>query len=561
MSTPIYKARIHGHALALLALGLILPACQSDPYKWSDGSAHAIERDLGAARQPANADAPPAEVRQALLPPFPGATSGHAVAAAESRFDLAVNNAPAAQVFMGLVENTPFGMVVHPDVTGTLSLNLKNVTVDEAMLAIRRVYGFEFTREGTRYYVHGRGGLQSRVFPVNYLNLTRHGKSDTRVSSGELTRSNTSGTSGGSGTSSTSERMSSIRVETESQADFWKELKESLTTLIGTEAGRQLVVNPQASMVIVRAMPEELRLIEEFLGATQLTLNRQVILEAKIIEVELSDGFQTGINWAKAQGNSTFSQTGGGPIFGGSGLSDTAGSSGNLLGALPNNLSTSAFGGVFSVATNTGNFSSFIELLKTQGSVHVLSSPRVSTVNNQKAVIKVGGDEFFITGITNTPILTGNSTVFSTEVKLTPFFSGIALDVTPQLDDNGNIILHIHPSVSEVEQRDKSYTINGLNSTLPLAASTIRESDNVVRATSGQIIVIGGLMKEGTNEDDANVPFLGDLPILGNLFKHKRITRIKKELVIMLKPTIVDNGQIWGQAVDETRDRVQNLKR
>ena len=557
MSSAGFITRGNSVALALLALSLTLSGCQSDPYKWSDTSARAIERDLGVARQPANADVPPAEVRQALLPPFPGSSSAHAVAVTESRFDLAVNNAPASQVFMGLVENTPYGMVVHPDVTGTMSLNLKNVTVDEAMLAIRRVYGFEFTREGGRYYVHGRGGLQSRVFPVNYLNLTRRGKSDTRVTSGELTQTNTSGASGGS----SSERVSSIHVETDSQADFWKELKESLTTLIGTEAGRQLVVNPQASTVIVRAMPDELRLIEEYLGITQITLNRQVILEAKIIEVELSDRFQTGINWAKAQGTSTFSQTGGGPVFGGSGLSDIAGSGGNLLGTLPNGLATSAFGGVFSVATNAGNFSAFIELLKTQGSVHVLSSPRVSTVNNQKAVIKVGGDEFFITGITNTPISSGNSTVFSTAVKLTPFFSGIALDVTPQIDDSGNIILHIHPSVSEVEQRDKSYTINGFNSTLPLAASTIRESDNVVRAASGQIIVIGGLMKEGTTEDDASVPFLGELPILGNLFKHKRITRIKKELVIMLKPTVVDNGQVWGQAVDDVRDRVQNLKR
>ena len=557
MSSAGFITRGNSVALALLALSLTLSGCQSDPYKWSDTSARAIERDLGVARQPANADVPPAEVRQALLPPFPGSSSAHAVAVTESRFDLAVNNAPASQVFMGLVENTPYGMVVHPDVTGTMSLNLKNVTVDEAMLAIRRVYGFEFTREGGRYYVHGRGGLQSRVFPVNYLNLTRRGKSDTRVTSGELTQTNTSGASGGS----SSERVSSIHVETDSQADFWKELKESLTTLIGTEAGRQLVVNPQASTVIVRAMPDELRLIEEYLGITQITLNRQVILEAKIIEVELSDRFQTGINWAKAQGTSTFSQTGGGPVFGGSGLSDIAGSGGNLLSTLPNGLATSAFGGVFSVATNAGNFSAFIELLKTQGSVHVLSSPRVSTVNNQKAVIKVGGDEFFITGITNTPISSGNSTVFSTAVKLTPFFSGIALDVTPQIDDSGNIILHIHPSVSEVEQRDKSYTINGFNSTLPLAASTIRESDNVVRAASGQIIVIGGLMKEGTTEDDASVPFLGELPILGNLFKHKRITRIKKELVIMLKPTVVDNGQVWGQAVDDVRDRVQNLKR
>jgi len=193
--------------------------------------------------------------------------------------------------------------------------------------------------------------------------------------------------------------------------------------------------------------------------------------------------------------------------------------------------------------------------------VHVLSSPRISTVNNQKAVIKVGGDEFFVTSVTGGTAATATTAATSPTVILTPFFSGISLDVTPQIDDASNIILHIHPAVSEVIQKSKVFRVSGEDFNLPLASSSIQESDNVVRALNGQIIVIGGLMKEGSTDQDASVPFLGDIPILGNAFKHKRVTRIKKELVILLKPTVVDNNQVWESAIQSSEGRMQKLKR
>jgi MSHA biogenesis protein MshL len=190
-----------------------------------------------------------------------------------------------------------------------------------------------------------------------------------------------------------------------------------------------------------------------------------------------------------------------------------------------------------------------------------LSSPRVSTVNNQKAVIKVGGDEFFVTSVTAGTAATLSSAATSPSVVLTPFFSGISLDVTPQIDEGSNIILHIHPAVSEVVQKSKAFQISGEDFNLPLASSSIQESDNVVRALNGQIIVIGGLMKEGSTDQDASIPFLGDIPILGNAFKHKRVARIKKELVILLKPTVVDNNQVWENAIQSSEGRMQKLRR
>lgn len=546
-------------------LATFLAGCQSNPYQWDSQTAKNVEGAMSdAARESAGKPQVPADISQALLPSMDGRPAGDAGKLLEPRFDLSVNNAPARQVFMGLVEGTPYSMVVHADVSGTVTLHLKNATVPEAMEALRAVYGYDFRRDGNRFFILGRG-MASRIFPVNYLNLDRKGRSLTRVSSGELTQSG--GTTGAAGTTpaASSSSSSSVRVETDSKSDFWKELQESLAAIVGTANGRKVVVNPQAGIVVVRAMPDELHMVEQFLGITHATVNRQVILEAKVLEVELKDGYQTGINWAAIGTNSTFGQVGGGTIFNGGGVSEIAGQSGNLdPGTAFNDISgtlASAFGGVFSVAVKTADFAAFLELLKTQGNVHVLSSPRVSTVNNQKAVIKVGGDEFFVTSVTGGTVATTTTAGTSPTVVLTPFFSGISLDVTPQIDEGSNIILHIHPAVSEVVQKNKAFRVSGEDFNLPLASSSIQESDNVVRALNGQIIVIGGLMKEGSTDQDASIPFLGDIPILGNAFKHKRVTRIKKELVILLKPTVVDNNQVWENAIQGSEGRMQKLKR
>ena len=501
------------------------------------------------------------------MPPLEITLPEGRTAPVEPRFDISVANAPARQVFLGLVEGTPYQIVLHPDVGGSVSLNLKDITVPEAMNALREVYGYEYRREGNRFFVLGRE-MQTRIFHVNYLNLVRRGKSDTRVQSGEIgSRTSGGGSSGGAGTNSSG--LTSIQVETQSQTDFWKDMGDTLRAIVGTGGDRRVVVNAQAGIVVVRAMPDELRVVENYLGATHANVNRQVVLEAKILEVELNDGFQAGINWAGLSGKSTVGQVGGGTVFGGSGLSESAGNIGDLnpnttLAPFPPSATApisgtigSAFGGIFSIAYKGSDFTAFIELLKSQGEVQVLSSPRVSTINNQKAIIKIGGDEFFVTGVTGGTTTTVGIT--SPTVELTSFFSGIVLDVTPQIDEHNNIVLHIHPSVSTITQRDKTFNVSGQNFSLPLAVSTIQESDNVVRAQSSQIIVIGGLMKEASNDQNVSVPLLGDIPIVGNLFKHRKITRVKRELVILLKPTIVDSSQ-WGGEIKDVQDRMKKIR-
>ena len=565
------------HYILLLCSVILgtLNGCAATSKQWHEGVSNSI--DTAFSQKPAPKDqlaetkteqgTPPVpdSITDALLAPLDQADIS-AKTVSEPRFDIAAENTEARALFMSLVEGTPYSMVVHPDVSGNITLKLKNVTIEEALNTIREIYGYDFRRQGMRFMVLGKG-MQTRLYPVSYLNFKRQGLSDIHVSSGELSQNRNTTNNSGTSTAAATAQRGGINVETRSESDFWPGLTRALETLIGNEDGRRVVVNPQAGLVLIRALPSELDTVARFINLTQTTVNRQVMLEAKIIEVELNDGFQSGINWA-ALGNVDntqllASQVGGGTLLSGNNTSNLNGLSGNLdpgpgYSAL-DSAATTAFGGIFSLAIKGGDFAAFVEMLRSQGDVQVLSSPRVSTVNNQKAVIKVGGDEFFVTGVSNNQIVNGGTTTVSPEIELTPFFSGIALDVTPHIDDQSNIIMHIHPTVSNVDQRDKNFIVSGESFTLPLAFSNIQESDNVVRAQTGQVIIIGGLMKEATTENNASVPLLGDIPLLGNLFRHKKLTRIKKELVILLKPSVINVNGDWEESISDSHQRTRDL--
>ena len=507
----------------------------------------------------------PAEVEAALLPevgvelPDPAANN--------ERFDVDTDKTPARTFFMALVKGTPYNMVVHPDVSGKISLSMKSVTVPQVLEAVSDVYGYA-VRETRTGFVVLPAAVQSRIFQIDYLNLTRSGISRTRVSFGAVSTGARGSSRSGQDGSQTPQRGTSQAgsgIETIYEADFWTELRETLEQIVGTDKGHQVVVNAQSGVIVVRAMPEKLRHVEEYLDIVQGIAQRQVIIEAKIIEVQLDDGFQAGINWVAVAQNSrgdtfTFGQHTPPSGFGG----DIEDLGGEPILVQPGEVTTgfinTAVGGAFTMAFDIGDFNSFIELLDAQGETHVLSSPRVSTLNNQKAVIKVGSDEYFVTDISSDTV-TGTASATSRDITLSPFFSGIALDVTPQISADGDVILHIHPTVSEVTDQQKVVTVSGQSDTLPLAFSEIRESDSIVKAKSGQIIVIGGLMKKSMRSQVFGTPGFRHIPVIGKLFQSKREIETKTELVILLRPIVVDSDDVWTTMSGESLQRIRKQVR
>lgn len=487
----------------------------------------------------------PASVNADLMPTLDSSDFASSQAR-EKRFRVNARNVDANAFFSSLVQGTPFNIVIHPNVSGLISLQLKDVTLDDVLDVVDDVYGYSTTRKGNIIQVFP-ATLRTDIIPVDYLHLQRQGGSLTSITTGSIT--NTNNSTSANDEVNVSEDVSTTTggttIKTSSESDFWQQLEKVVRGMIGHGEGRNVMISPQAGLISVRAFPNELREVKQFLGISQQRLVRQVVLEAKIMEVTLNDSYQQGINWQ----NITRSIGGTNIAIGSTPIVNTA-----AIAALPGgNAISDLLGGQTNITISDGNFTSVLSFLETQGDLNVLSSPRVTAANNQKAVIKVGGDEYFVTNVSSSNVSGDNSTA-APDIELTPFFSGISLDVTPQIDDQGGVLLHVHPTVVDIKNEIKAVDLGekfGVYQ-LPLAKSTIRESDSIIHARSGDVVVIGGLMKTVMTDQVSKVPLLGDIPLVGNLFRNINKVKQKTELVILLKPTVISD-QTWQKEIERSR--------
>lgn len=533
-----------------LILLFLLTGCQStDEPAEESNSLNSIQAALEQEPSLDDAHAPlqalPPEVAAALRPQSRPSTD---TLFGATKYDISADSVDAATFFKGLVKDTPFSVVIHPDVNGQISIELKQVELARVFELVSDIYGFDIQYQNNIYQIYP-AGMRTETFSVNYLLMQRAGITQTSIQTGGVTEENNSNSSnnnnnsvsnftGNSTTSNNFNNSNGTAISTVTDTNFWTDLENTLKTLIGANDGQTVVTTPQAGLVTVKAWPDEIREIKQFLRESEQNVQRQVILEARIVEVSLSDGYQQGINWTEVLANS------GSTDFQ---FSTTAGNIGDGI--------TATLGNVTNLAFVNQDFSGLISLLSTQGTVQVLSSPRVTAMNNQKAVIKVGDDEYFVTDVSTDSTTTSTTTTVTPSIELTPFFSGISLDVTPQIDDEGSVLLHVHPSVIETDEQEKTLTINNEEFILPLAQSNIRESDTVIRANSGEIVVIGGLMQSVITENESKTPLLGSIPLLGELFTSKEESEIKRELVILLKPTVIGAGT-WNKELEKSQKRL-----
>jgi len=551
----------------LVSLGL-LGGCTTDRVLRTPDVSAAIRAGM-----PEGAPKPPGYVPQQVSEVLAEPAAPAVKPVPEPRIDLLVNNAPARDVFLAMVADTRYSMLMHPDVSGTLSVTLRGVTVQEALESIRDVYGYDFKIDGRRITVYAPN-LQTRIFTVNYPNSQRTGLSEMRVTSGGQTgASSTGGTStggtnaaaaGGSTGGSGDEQVDSSKVSTSSKTDFWTELNAAVKSIVGPGEGTSVITSPQAGIMVVRAMPDQMHEVAKFLKAAQISVERQVMLEAKLVEVVLSDGFQSGVNWA-AFGSSPGGSAAVGVLGSSSGSTalNFAQSTASIPGivAIPN---PATGGGLFGLALQTSNFAAVLGFLESQGDVQTLSSPRVATLNNQKAVLKVGTDAFYVTNVSggSTPSSTAtaaSTTVTMPTITLAPFFSGIALDVTPQIDEGDNVTLHIHPAVTNVTEVSTQINLGQAGSyTLPLASSAVNETDTMVRIQDGRIVAVGGLMQMASARNVSGVPGTTGTAV-APLFGNKMTTGMKREVIVLIKPTIIRGAEDWEEQTRKARVALEDM--
>lgn len=534
----------------MVSATLLVTSCAYQPERFPTEVDNALNNDGGRPSSQQQQRPPlPESVQASLRTDDPELRAATSQLLAEPRFSINANRVNASEFFAGLVQDSPYNIIIHPNVAGDITISLKDVTLTETLDVVSDIYGYEIRRQDRMIRVLP-AGLRTETFTLDYLSMQRSGSSSTSITQGGVkdndrntssqgTRTNTNnrdlGGEGGTvrddaGVSGRGSNGSSI--SSSSATNIWGDIEKILGGIVGEGGGRRISSAPQAGLLTITAYPNELRAARDFLASMQERLQRQVIIEARIVEVSLNDEYQQGINW-----NDIFRI-------------------GNATGSLNfNSSAVTGTGGVFGATVNVGDFSGVLNLLQNQGNVQVLSNPRLTAQNNQKSVIKIGEDQYFVTNVSTTTI-TGTATTSTPNIELTPFFSGISLDITPQISDDGRVTLHVHPSVVQTNQQETVVKLQNDTIVLPLAQSNIRESDTIVTARNGEVVVLGGLMQTTYSDSQTKAPLLGDIPVVGNLFKNTSRREQKKELVILIRPIIV-GADTWQSELERTSELLQ----
>jgi len=448
------------------------------------------------------------------------------------RYTLVIAGADARELFLSLARENDFNLVLSPEVSGTVTMDIKEATAEElmeeicGMLGCRAVFGGNTVRVAPERRV-------TRVFPVDYLLTIRTGSGSLMASTS--TSGGGGGSAGGSAggsSSATSESQSTNTVSTEEKGDFWGGLAEEIGALLSPGSGK-VVVNRTSGTVTVTDYAVNVEQVERYLRMIEARVRTGVMIETRIMEVTLDDATKYGIDWTALPDLSSLSL------------------SGSLSGGATavQGLSTGATAFQFGVAGS--KFNAFLDAQAQAGNLNILSAPKVSTLNNQKAIIRIGRQDVFFRAV-----VTPASTTSAAFTTYTPdsVTEGIILSVTPQVGQDGRIMLSIHPTITE----KVGTAVAPDQNTAPIL--DVRETNTVVTVADGETVFIGGMMQERTQETVKSVPLLGDIPYLGAIFRSNEQVKKKTELVILITPRVIRSGE-GAEVAERERERLRNLQR
>jgi MSHA type pilus biogenesis protein MshL len=493
------------------------------------------------------------------------------------RISISVREADLKDVLRAATEGTDLNLSFDPGLdTKVKGLDLKAVTLEELLEQILPNLGLGYVKKGRTLHIQkADGGM--RFFQVDQLALRRIGAKEFMVNASGQTVQATGGGGGGSssgssgggsggssggsgGSGQSSAYLSSL--QSGNTFDPWAELELGLSIIVfgepmpvssGTSAGaavggvkapgsqalnrdgKTLILHPESGLVVVGADPSTLHRVEQYLDHIQRRNRRQVQLEARIVEVTLGKDSQVGVDWQRAiLSAGTSSGLGTGTNIA------TSFATGDTL-----NPKVDGTQGLFRMVVDNQRVSAALSALARDGRLQVLSSPRLSTLNNQKAILRVVREEaYFLQNSQITPSGGFGQPIITT--TLTPLVVpvGIVLDIQPQVGEDGTITLAVNPSVSEVAEirtqnvRDSSGNVLA-SANLPVVDR--RDLDTVVRMKNGETLVLAGIIKAKDSEDDRGVPWLRKIPFLGALFTKREKSKIHTELAIFITPTLVED--------------------
>lgn len=564
---------------------LLLSACANAPVQPpSSGHLH-----IESLPPPASRNIPQL-VRQAVVLPKPRA------AAKTETYSVVVNNVKVQELLFALARDAKINVDIHPGIQGLVTLNAIDQTLQQLLSRISQQVDMRWELDGPNLAVMPDSPFL-RIYKVDYVNMARDTSGSTTVTT-QIASAGSTGAGGGGNNSLT-------KIDNISKNHFWETLEKNLKDILretdkilpegssetvvehadqqstsgtgaqppksggkgaasapsiagspnpaslqqeGTTVVRRttfreaasVISNPEGGILTIRATGRQHEKIQEFLDQVMSRVSRQVLIEATIAEVRLSDKYQQGIDWSILPlGSSGFKLIQ-------KAVGDIASPSSSIFELSNSNTNVKGVGIV----------SSSIKLLEAFGTVKVLSSPKLSVINNQTAVLKViDNNVYFTIKADVTPGVSGANPIVSYSTTLNTVPVGFVMNVTPQISANDTVLLNIRPSVSRIvgsvpdpNPSLKASATNGFTSDIVSSIPVIRtrEMESMIRVSNGNIAVMGGLMEDSLNNVDNAVPGLSNIPVFGNLFVSRSDEHVKTELVVFLRPVVIQDASLTG---------------
>ena len=579
--------------LVISVLALALAACSNAPIQ-PPGDNHLRAEKVGAG---GTALIPP-PVRQtpALPKPKPLAKT--------ETYSVVVNNVRVQELLFALARDAKLNVDIHPGIEGTVTLNAIDQTLQQLLTRIAKQVDVRWELDGPNLAVMPDTPFL-RTYKIDYVNMTRDTSGTVAVTT-QIAATGAGASAAGAAAGAAGSNNSLTKIENKAQNRFWETLEKNIkdilretdkilpegssetvierqdeqaTTGTGTQppAGAvrgavptnlatspnpatlqqsgmtvtrkstfreaaSVITNPETGIVSVRATGRQHEKVQEFLDQVMASARRQVLIEATVAEVTLSKNYQQGINWSRLRASAIAANL----VAPAAGIGMTQ--AGRTIAGTGAGLFTLGLG---STSSSGGTFSATIKLLEDYGNVRVLSSPKMSVLNNQTAILKVVDNlVYFTVKADTTTNQTASTTTYTTNLHSVPV--GLVMNVTPQISEGDAIILNIRPSISrkyaEVEDPNPELKKNSIRSMIPVIRT--REMESILRIDNGSIAVMGGLMEDSMDNSDQAVPAISNLPILGNLFQNRNDTRSKTELVVFLRPVVIKDASIQGDYSD-----------